>query len=75
MKTQRFFVIADDGENPQLLTWTLTIEDARKYVERMAYEMPAHTLLISQMISSVVIETKLKWSDQCAPASSPQPCG
>lgn len=77
MKTQRFFVIADDGENLELLTWTGTVEDARAYAERVAPTKPETNIVISQGISSVCVETKLKWSDQCAtfPASSPQSCG
>lgn len=66
MIPQRFFVVADDGDTQTLLSWTLTLEDARKYAERMAQDMPTHTILISQVLSGVRVETKLKWSDQCA---------
>lgn len=66
MKPQRFFVIADDGEDPELISWTLTLEDARKYAERLAHEMPNHTIIISQMVFGVQVETRLKWSDRCA---------
>lgn len=78
MKTQRFFVLADDGDSLTLLTWAGTVEDARAYAERVAPTMPEANIVISQFISSVCVETKLKWSDQCAstsPASSPQSCG
>jgi hypothetical protein len=77
MKTQRFFVVADDGEHLDLLTWAGSIEDARNYAQTAATARPSATIVISQGISSVCVETKLKWSDQCAtsPASSPQSCG
>lgn len=77
MKTQRFFVLADDGENLELLTWTGNIESARNHAETAAQVRPDETIVIAQGVSSVFVETKLKWSDQCAtsPASSPQSCG
>lgn len=70
MKPQRFFIVADDGETQSLLSWTLTLEDARKYAERAALEMPTHTILLSQMLFGVQVETRLKWTDQCAAALS-----
>jgi len=78
MKPQRFFVLADDGDdNPELLTWTGSIENARDYAESAAAARPQATILISQGISSVRAETQIKWSDHCAtsPASLPQSCG
>jgi hypothetical protein len=78
MKPQRFFVVADDGDdNLELLTWTNSIEAAREVAESAAAGRSHSTILVSQGISSVRAETQIKWSDHCAtsPASLPQSCG
>jgi hypothetical protein len=78
MKPQRFFVVADDGgDTPELVGWTNSIEAAREAAETVAAVRSHATILISQGISSVRVETQIKWSDHCAtsPASLPQSCG